>query len=221
MAYQLFIGFTGEGSTDSRFLKEIIEKTFTAQAYGCRPDVVIEVVYTVKSISGTFVERMMDASKKSHNLGINVLCIHADADNRSNSYVLTHKFAPLLKELSEQDDSDCCKVIVPLIPIQMTEAWMLADKKLFQIQIKGTNLTLVELGIDRHPESYADPKIVIENALRIAQSGKTKRRRNDLTISDLYEEMGQLISLSSLRSLPSFRHFEDGVISAMTQLGIR
>ena len=148
MPIQLFIGFTVEGSTDTKFLTEIIEKVFTETALECRTDVTIEDVRIIDVPKSSFVETMIEASKRALcHYGISILCIH------------------------------------------------------------------------REPESYADPKQIICDAIRLAQSSRTKRRRNNLTINDLYSELGQSLSMDDLRRIPSFCSFEDKVKSAFSELG--
>ena len=96
---------------------------------------------------------------------------------------------------------------------------MMADKELLKTKIAAQGKRDADLGLERAPEAYADPKQAIVDAIRIAQAEKTKRRRNELTINDLYDEMGQSIPLQRLRELPSFRHFEENVRSAFRSLG--
>lgn len=220
MPIQLYIGFTVEGTTDTKFLTEIIDKVFTETALGCRTDVTIEDVRIIDVPKSSFVETMIEASKRAIcHYGISILCIHADSDAKSVRDVETYKFAPLRLVLDEKNDSEFCKVIVPIIPIQMTESWMLANIDLFKEKIGAKNIQNIDLGIHREPESYADPKQNICDAIRLAQSGRTKRRRNNLTINDLYYEMGQSLSLDDLRRIPSFCSFEDNVKRAFSELG--
>ncbi|MDX1908036.1 MAG: DUF4276 family protein [Bacteroidia bacterium] len=221
MAYQLFIGLIGEGPTDSRFLKEIIEKTFIEQARYCHTDVVIEGVQDVHigPSKGTFVDKMLKAARQCQDMFVNVLCIHADADSPTSDHVMTHKFTPFQAALAaEPPDTHC--LCIPLIPVQMTEAWMLANKHILQTRIGAATLSQTTLGIDRLPETYADPKSAIKTAIQTAQRHRTRRHRHDLTLNDLYEEMGQLTDLTSLRTLPSFQNFERDVREAMRYLGL-
>ena len=48
---------------------------------------------------------------------------------------------------------------------------------------------------------YFNPKESIEVAIRIAREGYTKRRRKDLTISELYLPIGQALDLEKLDEL--------------------
>ncbi|GAB4414435.1 MAG: hypothetical protein OHK0039_22270 [Bacteroidia bacterium] len=136
MAFQLLIGLTTEGPTDARFLTEIIEKTFTAAAFACRTDVVIEGVFPLHPAKAPFTEMMTAAAHRAHMLGINVLCIHADADSATADHVLQHKFAPLLAHMASLPEDSYCKHLVPLIPVQMSEAWMLADTALLRTRME-------------------------------------------------------------------------------------
>lgn len=220
MPIQLYIGFTVEGTTDTRFLTQIIQNVFEETAFDCRTDVVIEDVRLVNVPKEGFTETMLSASKKAlAEYGMSVLCIHADSDARDIANVIEFKFTPFTTALHSLSDDEYCKTIVPVIPIQMTEAWMIADKELLKSKIAAQEKQDIDLGLERAPESYANPKHVIIEAIRIAQTGKTKRRRKDLTINDLYAEMGQTISLQRLRELPSFQHFEENVRSAFRSLG--
>lgn len=220
MPIQLFIGLTVEGTTDTQFLKEIIQNVFEETAFECSTDVEIEDIRIVNVHKTSFVETMLKASQKAiHDYGISVLCIHADSDAKTLIEVTDYKFTPLIEQLKDLSSEEYCKTIVPVIPIHMTEAWMLADKELLKEKIGAKTKRDSDLGIERSPESYADPKQTIEDAVRIAQEGKTKRRRNELTINDLYEELGQSISLENLRQIPSFCLFEDNVKLAFVSLG--
>ena len=91
----------------------------------------------------------------------------------------------------------------------MMEAWMLADTELLKSEI-GTTKSDNDLGINRDPESIADPKTVIEEAIRIAQSDLPKRRQR-LTISDLYAIIGDKIGLDRLSLLNSYLRFQEEV----------
>ena len=220
MPIQLYIGFTVEGTTDTRFLTHVIQNVFEETAFECRTDVEIEDVRIVEVPKTQFVETICNASNKAATeYGMSVLCVHADSDARTIDDVITYKFSPLFYALDSLENDSHCKNIVPIIPIQMTEAWMLADKELLKVKINAASNRDDELGIQRAPESYADPKQAIEDAIRFAQAGKTKRTRKELSIGDLYDELGQSISLERLRTIASFNAFESNVRNAFRTLG--
>ncbi len=210
MGIQLYIGYIGEGNTDEKFLPEIIYNSFTEIALDCHTDIVVEDIVKLNIQKDSFIEMMSDAAKEAYNNGVSILCIHADADAKSLKNVLATKFSPLYEKLEELD-ANYCKNIVAIVPIRETESWMLADKELLKAQINAKDKTDRELGIEKAPEIYADPKTAIENAIRVAQQYRTKRHRKDLTINDLYDVLGQSIDIEKLRTLPSYCNFEENI----------
>lgn len=218
-ARQVFVGFTTEGSTDVRFLRKIIERSFEEIAYECQGDVE-PVVWPleVKKTDLSFSEYALKAAQQGvEEIGMMILCIHSDADDATNQNVLDNKIAPARELIKAQSDDTTCKILVPAIPVQMMESWMLADKDLLKNEI-GTTKTDNELGINRSPESITDPKSVIEEAIRIARQEKTRRRRKELRISDLYLPVGQKVSIDKLKELPSYRRFQEDIRQAYREL---
>ena len=216
---QVFIGFTAEGRTDVLFLEKIIERSFEEIAYECIGDVEPVILpLKIKKTDLSFGEYALEAAQQGvSEIGMMILCIHADADDSTNQKVLVDKFAPAIDLINRQCDVSTCKVIVPVIPVQMMEAWMLADKELLKKEI-GTTKTDNELKINRTPESMAEPKAVIEGAIRISQQEKTKRKRRELKIGDIYLAMGQKISFDKLKQLQSYRQFQEDIRRAYREL---
>ena len=216
---QIFIGYTTEGNTDVLFLEKIVERTFEEIAYECKCD--IEPVVRFLKVDKTdlsFEEYAVKAAQQGvTEMGMMILCIHSDADGPTNKKVLENKFAPARIMIDAQSDETTCKNIVQVIPVQMMESWMLADKELLKREI-GTAKSDNELKINRAPETITDPKSTIEEAIRIARQETTKRKRKDLRIGDLYLSMGQKISYDKLEQLPSFRYFQESVRDAYREL---
>jgi len=203
---QLFIGLFTEGTTDQRFLKSIVEKSFIYIGMECNSDIEIFVQPIKIDKTGlVFSEQTIEASRIGiEKFGISVLCLHSDADDKTDN-VAFQKINKAVEELQNKDNL-FCKLVTPVVPVQMIEAWLLTDKELLKKQI-GTNKSDIELQINRNPELIADPKTIIENAIRIAREGLSKRRRKDLTIGELYLPIGQKIEIEKLNTLPSFRKF--------------
>lgn len=222
MAKLIFAGLFTEGTTDVRFLESIIRKALEDVAFGCQGQIETEVKTIDIHKSGLgFVEQVLVASKKGiDDYGIMFLCVHTDSDADTDKRVMESKIIPAIKNLNEQNESEYCKIVVSVIPVYMTEAWMLADKELLKSEI-GTSLSDFDLGIHQMPESITDPKKAITNAIRIAQSNLTKRKRNrGLEISDLYQIIGQKLELSQLGNLESYRKFIDSLKEAFRKLGL-
>jgi hypothetical protein len=214
---QVMIGLLTEGTTDSRFLTSLVRRTFEHIAFECWGDVEILDIVVLNDKKDKFADEVLAASivgLREH--GITVLCVHTDADSEADETVYNHKIGPAKMALMDSTQPRCTN-LVPVVPVQMQEAWLLADLALLKKQI-GTDKDDADLGLDKHPEKMPDPKRVIEEAIRIARQELTKRRRHDLRIGDLYQPIGQSISLTCLQELSSFRKFEDHVRDALREL---
>jgi hypothetical protein len=219
MSRQIFVGLMTEGNTDNRFLESIVKKTFDEIGFECNGDVETYVRFISIDKTGLgFVEQVLASSKKgTEEFGIMILCVHSDADSITDFNTFQNKIIPAMNEINLKNDNEYCKIITAVVPVQMIEAWMLADKELFKKEI-GTYKTDNELNINRRPEEIANPKILIEEAIRIARAEFTKRRRKDLAISELYLPIGQKITIEKLDTLPSFLKFKDAIREAYRSL---
>lgn len=219
MTQQIFIGLFTEGKTDSRFLESIVKRTFEQVAFESKGDFEIYPLLLAPGKAGlSFTEKVLEVSKKGVlECGITVLCLHRDADDENDLMVMNNSITPALNRLQSMDSGAYCKTVAVIIPVQMTEAWLLADKELFKQEI-GTTKTDQELGINRHPETIARPKDVIKEAIRLSRLQTTRHRRKNLTINEIYMPLGQKISIERLSALPSFVKFLESVKAAFRQL---
>lgn len=209
MSKHIIIGLITEGPTDIRFLESIVRRTFEEIAFECIQDIDIYVHPLQTPKAGSFVEYTKRASYDGiMSLGIMTLVIHTDADRNTYQERMNNKIIPAQKALNELDDN-YCKLLTPIIPVRMIEAWMLADKELLKNEI-GTTLSDSDLGINRDPEAIADPKHLIEEVIRISTEHLPQRRRR-LSISELYAIIGDTVSLTELARLDSYRKFQDAV----------
>ena len=217
MTVQLFIGLYSEGTTDFRFLESIVERTFWDVGMDCNTTIEIFVHQIKINKTGLdFTEQLLAAAKKgTDDFGISVLCVHTDSDATKDTLAFA-KINNAIKTLHAKGD-DFCKLVTAIVPVQMIESWMLADKELLKSEI-GTEKTDNDLGISRTPESIADPKTVIENAIKIAREELPKRRRRELTIGELYSPIGSKISIKSLSRLSSFQKFKTAITDTFKQL---
>lgn len=208
---QIFIGLITEGTTDTRFLESITKRTFEEIGFDCNGDieVFVKTLKVNKSKLG-FVDYILKASRQGvEEFGIMSLCVHSDADDMDDTNAYKYKIIPAKEKLDAVDKDLYCTIITPLIPIQMIEAWMLADTILLKKEI-GTSRTDSELGLNKSPERIGDPKALIENAIRISMENLPKRRKS-LSIGELYLPLGQKISLKELNKLASFRKFKEEI----------
>jgi len=214
---QLLIGLYTEGNTDVRFLTSIIKRTFEEICFDCQGDLEILDIQNIKINKSTFSEDVISVARTGTNdFGIMVLCVHTDADDNTDTNVYQNKINPALNVL-ENSDEDICKNIVPVVPVQMTEAWMLADKELLKREL-GTNKNDNELAIYKTAEEYSDPKEAIKNAIVIVNQERTRRHRKDLNISDLYQRIGQSISINKLKDVPSYSKFQMNIREVLKKM---
>ncbi|WP_281227806.1 DUF4276 family protein [Flavobacterium aquiphilum] len=220
MSNFILTGLFTEGTTDNRFLESVVKRTLEDVAFDCTGDVDVEL--EIISISKTklgFNEQVLEASKLAfEKYSILLLFVHTDADDKNDEYTFKSKIFPAQELLLSQKDATCCKNMVGIVPIQMTESWMIVDRDLLKSEI-GIEESDAELGIHLDPETLKDPKGLIEGIIRLSKEGKTKRKRNKgLDISDLYQIIGQKVELSELEKLSSYLKFKNSLIEVLKEL---
>jgi hypothetical protein len=217
MSNILTIGYITEGSTDVRFLESIIERVFLEAAMDCKGSIEVFSPELIFSQGKNFQDRVLEAANTANNQGLMVLCVHADADYVSDKIARNERILPAFNMVKSTKRANICKNLVAIIPVQMTEAWMLADEDaLLRAMISTEPLSM--LGIENHPESYSDPKFKIKEAIRLAHQHRPKRHRQQVSIADVYAPVGQQCDLNKLRALPSFQLFEEDIREALRQL---
>ncbi len=219
MSNFILAGLFTEGTTDVRFLSSVVERTLEQIAFDCTGD--IETKLEIISISKTglsFNDQVLEASRVAvDKFGVLILFVHTDSDSVSDDLIFQSKIIPAQKILLEQDNN-YCKNVVAIVPVQMTESWMIADKKLLKEEI-GVEKTDTELGIHLNPESITNPKELIEEIIRISKEDLSKRRRNKgLVISDLYQIIGQKLEFSELEKLSSYLKFKNSLKDKLQEL---
>lgn len=217
---QLYFGLVAEGTTDYRFLKPIVEKTIINVAFECKGQIDIYVYDISKKNKGdSFIEAVMSASQKgTAEFGISALIVHSDADAKEAKETYKSKINPATQKLAQTDNS-FCKHLIALVPIQETEAWLLADKVLFK-KVINTRKNDVELNIDGNPESFASPKERVEEAIRIGRENLPKKQRNQFGIEDLYSLVGDSMDIENLKQLKSYQDFERNVRNTFIELNL-
>ena len=217
MSNILTIGYTAEGSTDVRFLDNVIERTFTEAAIDCKGVIEVYPPQYIPTQEKAFNEKVLEAAIAADQQGLMVLCVHTDADDSSDEKARAERIHPSFEAVLQAENGNICKNLAAIVPVQMTEAWLLADEAVLLDAVMSSK-TLKELGIEHTPESYSDPKAIIKEAIRSAHQNKRKRHRQQVSISDLYGPVGQQCDLGKLRKLSSFQKFEEEVRQALKKL---
>jgi len=224
MAYQICVALTTEGTTDIRFLENVIERTLWELAYShLKQDVECVVnVLTIDKMGLSFDEYVKKAAKEAlSQFGANTLAVHTDADRMTYKERRANKIDTIEAFLQKQNANEYCLLLTPVIPVRMIEAWLLADRDLLRQEI-GTSLTDAELGIDGNPEDMASPKEKIEKSIQLARKNAThKNPVKSVEISDLYGILGQKLSIKKLEGLDSFCQFESEVLQTFRKMKLR
>lgn len=220
MSNFILAGLFTEGTTDVRFLSSVVERTLEDVSFDCTGDIEtsLEIIHINKT-GLTFNQQVLEASKVAfEKFSILLLFVHTDSDNPDDNLIFNSKIIPTQQLLTKQQDGICCKEMVAIVPIQMTESWMIADKELLKGEI-GINKTDAELGIHLNPEAINNPKNLIEEIIRLSKEDQTKRKRiKGLDISDLYQIVGQKIELTELQKLSSYLKFKNSLIDKLKKL---
>ncbi len=217
MSNILTIGYITEGTTDVRFLDNIIERTFSEAAMACKGVIEVYTPQHIPSQGKTFKEKVFQAAMTAKQQGVMVLCVHTDADDSSDEKARTERILPSFEAVLETEEENICKNLLAIVPIQMTESWLLADEEALLDAMMSTK-SLRELGIEHAPERYSNPKAKIEEAIRYAHQNRSKRHRQQILISDIYGPVGQQCDLTKLRALNSFQKFEEEVKGSLKTL---
>ncbi|WP_083259350.1 DUF4276 family protein [Variovorax boronicumulans] len=98
-----------------------------------------------------------------------------------------------------------------LIPVRMTESWLLLDQQAIRTAAGNPQGTAVlQLPPAKAVEKLADPKAKLFEAL-IAASDRTGRRKRQFKPEAARHRVAELMDLSNLRAIPSFAHAESQV----------
>jgi hypothetical protein len=216
---RLVLALYAEGETDGRFLPPIIQRT-TLKVLRQFEIKAVEVSFRNLSRISTSTNRnecILEAARRAYEC--NILFVHSDADHPTRERAYLERFLPGY-ELVQRTQGTICKSLVPIIPVRMTEAWMLAaDHALFQ-EIIGTNMRPQELGLvnrARQVESIQDPKQALRQILQRAGSHSSRRHQNT-DIHPLYLALGRRIDLDRLYNVPSYRRFVEDLTEALARL---
>ncbi len=145
-----------------------------------------------------------------HNFPSDLLFIHRDAETQSRERRLAEINAAM---------HDVKVHFVPVIPVRMTEAWLLADEKAIRFAAQNAS-SRIDLGLParRRWEELPDPKAVLLLALKAA----TERRGRALDKFSA-EKARHLIaprtsSFELLRGLPAFDALETDLINQLRKM---
>ena len=215
---QLALALYAEGRTDERFLPVIVQRTadhILRQRALAQVDILEPWSLKADPGASNHAESILSVARKAY--GFHALIVHADADAPAANHALDYRFAPG-QQLVRESKGDACRNLLPIIPIRMTEAWMMADFQVFQ-KVVGTDLEAENLGFPSHPhqvETVHDPKHELRMALQ--QVFVRRRRRKKARLGQYYEPLARSIRLSRLQDVPAFRQFTRDLTAVLQAL---
>lgn len=108
---------------------------------------------------------------------------------------------------------------VCVVPVRMTEAWLLLDERAIRIAAgnPGSRVSL-SLPIQQRIENIPDPKETLFEAIRTA-SEHTGRRLKSLHVEKLRHRVAELMDYELLRSLSAFQCLENDLTAILTANG--
>ncbi len=202
----LVIALYAEGVTDNRFLPPLIQRTaerILAQ-YGYDFTDVLDPIIVPKQ-QGRRQDCILKAAHFAY--GYHILIVHSDADDNTQEPARLERIQPGFALVAHSNES-VCKHLVPIIPVRMIEAWMLADHSAFRETI-GTDISPQNLGFPARPalvETDANPKQTLNEIIRKAQAGRSQRHRS-FDFSTRQESLARRIGLDILLTIPSYKTF--------------
>ena len=212
----LTIAYAGEGGTDEKFLANIILRTFEDVVIETKNYIEIHDPVYIDKKGESAIDKIMYVAERAE--GFHVLCFHADADDENDKKAFEERINPGFSVV-EKSEKAVCKNLVAIVPVHMTEAWILADFDAFKDEI-GTEKTNNELGLPikiSQIEKLTNPKEIINDAIKIAFENYSSRR-NIPRIGEIYIPLSQRIRIDSLKNLPSYLKFRDAVKNALIKL---
>ena len=214
----LVIGLYTEGETDERFLLNLIPRILEKIIEEREASLDIFPLFPIKvPKNGDRAKEIMLAAQSAE--GYAILIVHSDADAETDERAFNERIKPGLDLVKNTQDEALCKDVVAIIPVQMIEAWMLADIELLIKQL-GSTKTRQELDLMfplKYLEKMADPKSKINQIIRMAFKDLPARKRR-VNIGSLYSPLGQQIKLDILEQLPSYLKFKENLTEALIRL---
>ncbi len=215
---QLVLALYAEGRTDERFLPVIIQRTadrILRQGALAPVDVLEPLSLRPDGGASGREQRVLSVARQA--AGVHGLIVHDDANSRTADDALAYRFDPGVR-LVQQSEGDVCSDLLPIIPIRMTEAWMMADFEGFR-DVVGTDLSAEQLEFPARPlqvEAILDAKHRLQLALN--QIFARRRRRKKARLGQYYEPLARRISLDRLGNVPAFRQFTSDLTSMLETL---
>jgi hypothetical protein len=208
-----------EGANDAQFLRPLLLRLCEDKAALAQETVEVADVMILDDhhqdrhrSRGERIERAARAADGAWT----VLFIHADADGRDGRPARAERVQPAVDRL--RDVLGPTRQAVGVVPIRMTDAWVLADLDAFRSGV-GTTLDARALGLlevlAHGADHVPDPKGLLRAAF-----AKARPRAKGAQLGAYLGLIAESVSIDHLRRLEAFRHLESDLEEALRNLGI-
>lgn len=211
-----------EGRSDERFLPPLLQRTLAAllNQHAERAVDVLDPLIVRPVKQPTHEECILAAAQQA--AGCHLLFVHADADERTSDRAYVERIEPGLSMVQSAgaDGIAVCRHIVPVVPVQMVEAWLLADAEALYDVVGVADITVSHLipAAAHEIEGLSNPKARLLEIVRQAQAQRPRRRRS-VALGEYYEPLANRIELHALRRLSAYRRLEEELHTVLQQLG--
>lgn len=142
-----------------------------------------------------------------------LLFIHRDAEKEPPNVRVAEAVAALAQSATR-------KPAVIVVPVRMTEAWLLTDENAIRRAADNPNgKVALKLPFIQALESLPDPKESLFGLLRYACELPPHRKRRFDVRQRIHRVAELTPSFAALRSLPAFRRFESMTLSTLSEMG--
>ena len=165
---------------------------------------------------GKLAEKVSLALESSS--AVDLLFIHRDAENPRNTEDRYQEIESAIREVGYGG------LWVPIVPVRMTEAWLLLDQALIRkIAGRPRDTSNLVLPRPRDVEGIQDPKDRLDNILRQASGASGRRlRRIHRELPRMRNQLLQDLELGGpLEEVPSWIRFRGDTLRALIDLRIR
>jgi hypothetical protein len=141
-----------------------------------------------------------------------ILFVHRDAERAApeDRYIEISSAIAKLKEIPQH---------VGVVPVRMTEAWLLFDEQAVR-KASGNPNGQMDIQIPySEVEKIPDPKVLLHDTLKTA-SGLSERRRKSFDVQQSMHRIAEYVDdFSPLLKVPAFAKLEKDIIDALTTCG--
>lgn len=211
-----------EGRSDERFLPILLQRTLAVllNQHAERAVDVLDPLVVRPAKHPTREESILAAAQQA--AGYHILFVHADADADNTEQAYMRRIEPGLSmvQSAHTNGISVCRHLIAVIPVQMVEAWLLADAEALSETVGIPAAVAMRLmpSTPHEIERLSDPKSRLLEIIRYAQAQRPRRRRS-VALGEYYEPMANRIGLQALQRLPSYQYLEQELQDVLQQLG--